>query len=186
MLHDHYYKVPVNKECRPSVVDDITVKHIVIDDINSKLRIIEAKITAVMMAQGNTPPSPMEDRLLQKVKELEKELVEAYRVINTQKATMGVLRESLADATKEILEILELRSSPIQKECGGTNSYQNIRVDCGPNSEMTTSIRTNIQEIANSNSKIEMLGNMYGKWLLKKTSAYFLNGLYKVLREGIE
>lgn len=65
--------------------------------------------------------------------------------------------------------------------CGGQNKYESIKVGANSHAELTATIRTNIQEIANSNEKLEMFGYMYGKWLTKRSSTYFLTGLYKAL-----
>jgi len=72
----------------------------------------------------------------------------------------------------------------VRKLCGGTNSYQSIKVGCKPDGEMTVTIRTNKQEIANGGEKLETFGYMFGKWLINQRSIYFCNGLFKALKEG--
>jgi hypothetical protein len=73
----------------------------------------------------------------------------------------------------------------IVKLCGGSNSYISTKVGCKSSGELTSTIRTNIQEIANSNEKIELMGYMFGKWIIKNTSVFFSNGLFKALKEGL-
>jgi hypothetical protein len=73
----------------------------------------------------------------------------------------------------------------IAARCGGSNSYESIKVGCKSNAEATVTIRTNTQEIANSNDKQEMFGYMLGKWIVKRSSAYFCKGLYVALKEGM-
>jgi hypothetical protein len=70
-----------------------------------------------------------------------------------------------------------------EKQCGGNNSYDSTKIGNKSDGEMTATIRTNIQEIANSNEKLEMFGYMFGKWLTKRSSIYFLTGLSKALME---
>jgi len=67
--------------------------------------------------------------------------------------------------------------------CGGQNKYESIKVGINSHAELTATIRTNIQDIANSNEKLEMFGYMFGKWLTKRSSIYFLTGLSKALME---
>ena len=68
--------------------------------------------------------------------------------------------------------------------CGGDNKYNSIaKIESNPHGLLTTTIRTNIQEISNGNTTIEMAGYMFGKWLVKNTSEYFSIGLYKALKE---
>jgi hypothetical protein len=73
----------------------------------------------------------------------------------------------------------------IVKLCGGINSYVSIKLGCKSDGEMTITIRTNYQEIANENNKQELFGYMLGKWLMKNTSVFFCNGLFKCLKEGM-
>jgi hypothetical protein len=72
----------------------------------------------------------------------------------------------------------------IKKLCGGNNSYDSTKVMCNPHGEMTATIRTNKQEIANSNEKLQLFGYTFGKWLIKKTNVYFMIGLYNAIKEG--
>lgn len=67
--------------------------------------------------------------------------------------------------------------------CGGQNKYETTKVGANSNAELTATIRTNIQGIANGNEKLEMFGYMFGQWLTKRSSIYFLTGLSKALME---
>jgi hypothetical protein len=73
----------------------------------------------------------------------------------------------------------------IKKLCGGANTYVSIRVQSNSDGEMTTTIRKNYQEIANGNSTMEQYGYMFGKWLMNKTSVYFVNGVFKAFKEQL-
>lgn len=70
------------------------------------------------------------------------------------------------------------------KQCGGNNSYDSTKIGCNPHGELTVTIRTNQQEISNSNEKLELMGYMFGKWIVKRCSDYFCIGLNKALKEG--
>jgi hypothetical protein len=65
--------------------------------------------------------------------------------------------------------------------CGGQNKYETTKVGANAHAEMTATIRTNIQGIANSNPALEQYGYMFGQWLIKRSSEYFLTGLYDAL-----
>jgi len=49
---------------------------------------------------------------------------------------------------------------------------------------LTTTIRTNRQDISNGNPTLEQYGYMFGKWIIKRSSIHFCIGLYKALKEG--
>jgi hypothetical protein len=89
---------------------------------------------------------------------------------------------------KKILEYedLELVDNSRKKiyQCGGSNSYKSIKVGVASHGEMTTIVRTNIQEIANGNGQLDQYGYMFGKWIKKNADSYFLSGLFKALTEG--
>ena len=65
--------------------------------------------------------------------------------------------------------------------CGGQNKYESIKIGCNAHAEMTATIRTNLQDISNGNPAIEQFGYMFGQWLIKRSSEYFLIGLYNAL-----
>jgi len=73
----------------------------------------------------------------------------------------------------------------IIKACGGNNSFVSIKVGCKPDGELTTTIRINKQELANSNEKLELLGYMFAKWIIKNTSVFFVIGMFKAFKEQI-
>lgn len=70
------------------------------------------------------------------------------------------------------------------KLCGGSNSYDSTKLGCDSHGELTVTIRTNRQEIANGNSALEQYGYIFGKWIIKRSNMYFCIGLYKALKEG--
>ena len=72
----------------------------------------------------------------------------------------------------------------IIKFCGGSNSYESVKVGNNSHAEMTVSIRTNIQDISKSNVELETLGYIFGTWIIKRSSMHFCIGLYKALKEG--
>ena len=71
----------------------------------------------------------------------------------------------------------------IIKFCGGNNSYTSIKAGVRSNAEMTVTVRTNIQEIANGNGQLDQYGYMFGKWIKKNADSYFLSGLFKALSD---
>lgn len=73
----------------------------------------------------------------------------------------------------------------MQKLCGGSNNYTSMKIACKPDGELTITIRTNKQEIINGNEKVELGGYMFGKWLMKQTNVFFVNGMFKALKEGL-
>lgn len=161
MMNEMKYNLLVKKlQNNDPVVDDITIKHAVIDGINAKLQRIDHNLTGMMINQGKTIREAELEKL---VDDLENENAEAHH-------TITVLRN--CEALTETYG------------CGGNNSYKTIKLGCSSHAEMTVTVRTNIQEIVNSNEKLDMLGYMFGKWIKKNADDYFLSGLFKALSEG--
>mgnify|MGYP000971279919 CR=1 FL=1 len=93
----------------------------------------------------------------------------------------------MSKESKESIRVVEERQQPIWKifvQCGGSNSYTSIKTGVASHGEMTTTVRTNLQEIANGNGTLDQYGYMWGKWIKKNADSYFLSGLFKALAEG--
>lgn len=65
--------------------------------------------------------------------------------------------------------------------CGGQNKYETTKVGANAHAELTATIRTNLQDISNGNPTLEQYGYLFGQWLIKRSSEYFLIGLYDAL-----
>lgn len=171
MMYDHYYKVSVKTECRPSVVDDITVKHTVLDGINAKLQRIDQSLIGIQINQGKT------------IREAELE-----KLVDTLEEDNAIAHRTIAELRKKILPIdvsfLNDEGLIEKYQCGGSNKYKTIKTGVASHAEMTATVRTNIQEIANGNGQLDQYGYMFGKWIKKNADSYFLSGLFKALSEG--
>jgi len=181
---------------KSNIIDNITVKHTVLDDINAKLQRIDHTLLNMMINQGKTI---REAELEETVERQRNELAGAYRIIEGLKkdirphystslltadrtelmATIYKKNDLFPDTdilsleksgkafmewlipstsrpfrsgiTKAILEYddLALVENSHQKiyQCGGSNSYTSIKVGVASHKEMTTTIRTNLQDI---------------------------------------
>lgn len=206
-------------EHKPPVVDDITVKHTVLDSINAKLQRIDQSLIGIQINQGKTI---REAELEEHIEKLEKQLngirphysktlltadrteltaaiykkddlfpdtdapsLEKYGIAFAEWLIPSTSTPFRKGIIKKILEYedLELVDNSRKKiyQCGESNSYKSIKVGVASHGEMTTTVRTNMQEIANGNGQLDQYGYMFGKWIKKNADSYFLSGLFKAL-----
>lgn len=223
MMNEMKYNLLVKKlQNNDPVVNDITVKHTVLDGINAKLQRIDQSLIGIQINQGKTI---REAELEEHIEKLEKQLngilphysktlltadrteltatiykkddlfpdtdvpsLEKYGIAFAEWLIPSTSTPFRKGIIKKILEYddLELVDNSRKKiyQCGGSNSYKSIKVGVASHGEMTTTLRTNIQEIANGNGQLDQYGYMWGKWIKKNADSYFLSGLFKALTEG--
>ena len=140
-------------EHKPPVVDDITVKHTVLDSINAKLQRIDHTLINMNINQGKTI---REAELEKQVKDLEDDNAKAMLTIASLRKSMG---------------------EPVTLGCSGNPTVTtSIRVMTNTNSEMTAMIGNPVNKTASAEI-LKEYGTYFVKFLRKYAADAFIVGI---------